>query len=60
MEQGELDLAQLSETQQLALQQFTSVTNQELEAAIPVLQRSEWNAQVRYCYLAPICKVYRR
>ncbi|KAI9791403.1 MAG: hypothetical protein M1816_003971 [Peltula sp. TS41687] len=46
MENGQIDLAQLSERQQLALQQFTSVANQELEAAIPVLQRSEWNAQI--------------
>ena len=42
----EIDIAELSENQQLALQQFTSVTDQELEAAVPLLQRSEWNVQV--------------
>ncbi|KAI9886013.1 MAG: 60S ribosomal protein L17 [Watsoniomyces obsoletus] len=41
-----VDIAQLNEDQQLALQQFTSVTNQELDAAIPILQRSEWNVQI--------------
>lgn len=41
-----MDLGQLNETQQLALQQFTAVTDQEVEAAIPVLQRSQWNVEV--------------
>ena len=41
------DDSPLSAAQQLALQQFISVTNQENEAAISVLQRSEWNVQVR-------------
>ncbi|KZF19721.1 UBX-domain-containing protein [Xylona heveae TC161] len=42
----EFDIAQLNEDQQLALQQFTSVTDQEVEAAIPILQRSQWNVQI--------------
>ena len=47
-----LDVAQLSESQQLALGTYTSVTNQEPSAAIPLLQRSEWNVQV--CLLPPL------
>lgn len=41
------DISQLSEEQQLALQQFTSVTDQDLDTALPLLQRCQWNAQVR-------------
>ena len=41
------DISQLSESQQQALQTYTSVTDQDLIAAIPLLQRSEWNVQVR-------------
>ncbi|TKA56358.1 hypothetical protein B0A49_10036 [Cryomyces minteri] len=41
-----IDVAQLTEEQQLALQQFTSVTDQPLEAAAAVLQRCQWNAQI--------------
>jgi len=41
------DLARLSESQQLALGTYTSMTNQEPLAAIPLLQRSEWNVQVQ-------------
>ena len=40
------DPGQLSESQQLALGTYTSVTNQEPSAAIPLLRRSEWNVQV--------------
>lgn len=43
---GEVDIGQLSQAQQEALQQYTSVTDQEVQAAIPVLQRSQWNVQV--------------
>ncbi|KAI9849883.1 MAG: hypothetical protein M1837_000097 [Sclerophora amabilis] len=42
----ELDVGQLSENEQLALQQFTSVTDQGLDAAIPLLRRSQWNVQI--------------
>lgn len=41
-----VDLASLSEEQQTALQQFTSVTDQELETALPLLQKCQWNAQI--------------
>lgn len=37
----------LSEQQQLALESYTSVTNQDVEAAIPLLRRSQWNVEVR-------------
>lgn len=40
------DIAQLSESQQTALQTYTSVTDQDPIAAIPLLQRSEWNVQI--------------
>ena len=43
----DFDPNQLNESQQLALGTYTSVTNQEPSAAIPLLQRSEWNVQVR-------------
>jgi len=46
MASPEVDIAQLSEAQQLALQQYTSVTDQEIGAAIPLLQRSQWNVEV--------------
>jgi FAS-associated factor 2 len=41
-----IDVGQLSEEQQLALEQYTSVTDQDIQAAIPLLQRSQWNVQV--------------
>jgi FAS-associated factor 2 len=46
MVDAELDIGQLTEDQQLALQQFTSVTDQEIKDAIPLLQRCQWNVQV--------------
>ncbi|KAK1518861.1 UBX domain-containing protein [Colletotrichum costaricense] len=45
-ESGDVDLGQLSASQQESLQQYTSVTNQELKDAIPLLQRSQWNVQI--------------
>ena len=42
----QFDPMQLNESQQLALGTYTSVTNQEPAAAVPLLQRSEWNVQV--------------
>ena len=41
-----IDITSLSQEQQLALQQFTSVTDQELSAAVPLLQKCQWNAQI--------------
>lgn len=46
MAEDEFDLGQLSTSQQDALNQYTQVTNQELNEAIPLLRRSEWNVQV--------------
>ncbi|KAL8828623.1 MAG: hypothetical protein Q9191_002482 [Dirinaria sp. TL-2023a] len=46
MADSTIDPAQLSESQQLALGTYTSVTNQEPSAAIPLLRRSEWNIQI--------------
>ncbi|KAF2437981.1 UBX domain-containing protein [Karstenula rhodostoma CBS 690.94] len=40
------DIAQLTEEQQLALQQFTAVTDQEVKDAVPLLQRCQWNVQI--------------
>jgi FAS-associated factor 2 len=41
-----LDISRLNESQQAALQTYTSVTDQEPLAAIPLLQRCEWNVQI--------------
>lgn len=43
---SDFDLAQLSPSQQEALQQYTQLTNQEAKDAIPLLERSQWNVQV--------------
>jgi FAS-associated factor 2 len=40
------DISQLTASQQEALQTYTSVTDQDPLAAIPILQRSEWNVQI--------------
>lgn len=41
-----IDLSALTEAQQLALQQYTSVTDQDLDSAVPLLQNCQWNAQI--------------
>jgi len=46
MASTEFDIAQLTADQQLALQQYTSVTDQALDAAVPLLRKCEWNVQV--------------
>lgn len=46
----EFDQAQLSEPQQEALQQYIALTNQEAKDAVPLLERSQWNVQVRPHY----------
>ena len=48
MSNQDFDAMQLNESQQLALGTYTSVTNQEPSAAVPLLQRSEWNVQVQH------------
>ncbi|KAF2764490.1 hypothetical protein EJ03DRAFT_331780 [Teratosphaeria nubilosa] len=46
MANPDFDITSLNEEQQLALQQYTSVTDQELDQAVPLLQRCQWNAQI--------------
>lgn len=46
MAENDVDITALTEEQQLALQQFTSVTDQELGAAVPLLRKCQWNAQI--------------
>ncbi|KAJ4360539.1 UBX domain-containing protein 10 [Didymosphaeria variabile] len=41
-----VDIAELTEEQQQALQQFTAVTDQEIKDAVPLLQRCQWNVQI--------------
>lgn len=45
--EADLDLNRLSASQQESLQQYTDVTGQEIKDAIPLLERSQWNVQVR-------------
>lgn len=40
------DNGELTTSQQEALQTYMTVTGQEPDAAIPLLQRSQWNVQV--------------
>ncbi|KAG5982123.1 hypothetical protein E4U55_002270 [Claviceps digitariae] len=40
------DIGHMSPTQQEALQQYIQVTNQEVQEAISLLQRSQWNVQI--------------
>jgi hypothetical protein len=47
MAEEESDISQLSAEQQLALQQYVAVTDQDLTQALPLLKRCEWNIQVR-------------
>ncbi|KAL8683358.1 MAG: hypothetical protein Q9224_006688 [Gallowayella concinna] len=42
----DFDPGLLSESQQEALGTYTAVTNQEPSAAIPLLERSQWNVQI--------------
>ncbi|KAB5559801.1 hypothetical protein GE09DRAFT_1114435 [Coniochaeta sp. 2T2.1] len=42
----EVDITQLTASQQEALQQYTDVTSQDVSEAIAVLQRSQWNVQI--------------
>ncbi|KAK6416822.1 UBX domain-containing protein 10, partial [Oleoguttula sp. CCFEE 5521] len=46
MASTDVDISTLTEVQQLALQQVTSVTDQDLASAIPLLQKCQWNAQI--------------
>ncbi|KAF2150772.1 hypothetical protein K461DRAFT_323147 [Myriangium duriaei CBS 260.36] len=46
MTDSSVDLSSLSPDQQSALQQYTSVTAQDIEAAVSLLRRCEWNVQI--------------
>ncbi|KAL9611513.1 MAG: hypothetical protein Q9167_003837 [Letrouitia subvulpina] len=46
MANSDFDVSQLSDTQQSALGTYTSVTNQEIPAAVSLLERSQWNVQI--------------
>lgn len=46
MASNDFDPGQLNASQQEALGTYTAVTNQEPAAAIPLLERSQWNVQV--------------
>ena len=43
---SDFDIGQLTESQQTALQTYTSVTDQNPLEAVPLLERSQWNVQV--------------
>jgi FAS-associated factor 2 len=47
---ADIDIDQLSASQQEALQQYMQVTDQGIKDAVPILQRSQWNVQVRGRY----------
>lgn len=42
-----MDMESMTDSQMEALQQLISVTEMEVEAALPLMQRSQWNVQVR-------------
>ncbi|KAF2673189.1 UBX-domain-containing protein [Microthyrium microscopicum] len=46
MESTDIDIGDLTPVQQAALEQYTAVTGQDVEAAIPLLQRAQWNTQI--------------
>lgn len=46
MADASVDIGALTDDQQLALQQFTAVTDQDLASAVPLLRRCEWNVQI--------------
>ncbi|KAK6839512.1 UBX domain-containing protein [Apiospora arundinis] len=41
-----IDIAQLTPDQQAALEQYTAFTAQNVEDALPLLERSQWNVQI--------------
>jgi hypothetical protein len=44
-------LSQLTEAQRQSLQQFTDITAQTPSQALPLLERSQWNAEARFSHL---------
>jgi len=47
MAEDSIDLSELTEDQQSAVQQYVAVTDQNLAEALPLLKRCEWNVQVQ-------------
>lgn len=43
---NESDMTSMSESQMEALQQLVAVTQMDVDAARPLLERSQWNVQV--------------
>lgn len=43
---SDFDPGHLTDDQREALQQFTSVTDQDLTTALPLLRKCQWNVQV--------------
>ncbi|KAH8648386.1 hypothetical protein BX600DRAFT_389021 [Xylariales sp. PMI_506] len=41
-----VDISQLTPDQQAAVEQYTAVTAQDINDAVPLLQRSQWNVQI--------------
>ncbi|KAK3696496.1 UBX domain-containing protein 10 [Vermiconidia calcicola] len=46
MADSTVDLTSLTESQQLAVQQFISVTDQDLDTALPLLRKTQYNVQL--------------
>lgn len=49
---ADIDVEQLSPSQQEALQQYMGVTDQDIKDAVPLLERSQWNVQVDFLLLS--------
>jgi len=47
MAEDSIDLSDLTDDQQSAVQQYVAVTDQNLAQALPLLKRCEWNVQVQ-------------
>lgn len=59
MSAAEVDLDQLSDSERLALDQYSGVTGQDPAEAIPLLRRSQWNVQVGDHHLRSWCELTR-
>ena len=56
---GGLDMDTFADHQMESLQQLMSVTEMEVEVALPLLQRSQWNVQVGSIIFMRICVYYK-
>ena len=54
-----LDMDTLADHQMESLQQLMSVTEMEVEVALPLLQRSQWNVQVGSISFIRTCVCYK-